>query len=63
MKTAVVWLTYEATENIKPEIDTVEYATIGKVADYPTLKHFLNELKSLARQTGYKLIIRRVVVG
>lgn len=62
MKTAIVWIEYEKEGS--ESIYTYEYATIGAGGgDYVTLKGFLNELKKLAKTSGYTLNVERVVIG
>lgn len=62
MKTVIVWVEYQATN--KPSIEACEYATFGKsCTHYRNAKDFLEELKKLAYSTGYKLVIKNVVIG
>lgn len=62
MKTVIVWVEYQATS--KPSVEACEYATFGKNSDYyRSASDFLEELKKLARFTGYKLVIKNVVIG
>lgn len=62
MKTVIAWIEYSSPS--KASIYTYEYATYGKGgADYPTVKEFLNALRTLAKSSGYSLEIKNVVIG
>lgn len=59
MKTAIVWIEYQAQD--RDSIETYEYAEYGESCEYATLKEFLDSIKNLARTTHHRLKILNVV--